>query len=231
MSRPTPEPDPPEASVGEAPEEALRWLEALAAEPESLARLDHETLLRIREATSRIAFPSRNDRKRFQRERRKKSRNVKRKQDEAVLAATSNRALKRSLKFPTAPPELDISDEARALLEKQAEAGRETAELEGARLFEERSCYVCKEPYTQPHPHYDSMCPVCADLNWQKRNQTADLTGRVALVTGSRVKIGYEAALMLLRAGATVVATTRFPVDSAKRFAAEEDYEEFRDRL
>jgi NAD(P)-dependent dehydrogenase (short-subunit alcohol dehydrogenase family) len=75
------------------------------------------------------------------------------------------------------------------------------------------------------------MCPACAEFNWAKRHQTADLTGRFALITGARVKIGYEAALMLLRAGATVVATTRFAHDAALRFAAEDDFDELADRL
>jgi NAD(P)-dependent dehydrogenase (short-subunit alcohol dehydrogenase family) len=75
------------------------------------------------------------------------------------------------------------------------------------------------------------MCEPCADLNWRKRNQTADLRGRVAIVTGARVKIGYQAAIALLRAGARVVVTTRFPRDAAARYAAEPDFEAFRERL
>ena len=94
-----------------------------------------------------------------------------------------------------------------------------------------RNCYVCKAEFTKLHFFYDSMCPNCADLNYQKRFQTADLTGQVALITGSRLKIGYHATLMLLRAGATVIATTRFPVDSALRFSKEEDFAKWRDRL
>ena len=71
---------------------------------------------------------------------------------------------------------------------------------------------------------YDTMCPCCAELNYQKRFQTADLTGQVALITGSRLKIGYQAALMMLRSGATVIATTRFPKDSALRYSKEKDF-------
>ncbi len=47
-----------------------------------------------------------------------------------------------------------------------------------------------------------------------------DLTGRVAIVTGARVKIGYQAAILLLRAGARVIVTTRFPHDAAARLRA-----------
>ncbi len=94
-----------------------------------------------------------------------------------------------------------------------------------------RNCYVCKAEYTTPHRYYDSMCVPCGDFNYAKREQTADLAGRCALVTGARVKIGYQAALKLLRAGAQVIVTTRFPVDAAARYAREPDYADFRERL
>jgi hypothetical protein len=69
------------------------------------------------------------------------------------------------------------------------------------------------------HPFYDQLCPVCAEFNFRKRTETADLRGRVALLTGGRVKIGYQAGLKLLRAGAQLIVTTRFPRDSAVRYA------------
>ena len=94
-----------------------------------------------------------------------------------------------------------------------------------------RNCYVCKAEYTKLHFFYDSMCATCADLNYAKRFQTANLEGQVAVITGSRLKIGYQATVMMLRAGARVIATTRFPVDSALRFAKESDYHVWRDRL
>ena len=55
-----------------------------------------------------------------------------------------------------------------------------------------RNCYVCKKEYTKLHHFYDTMCDECGDLNYMKRFQTADLTGQVAVVTGSRLKIGYH---------------------------------------
>ncbi|MBT4173741.1 MAG: SDR family oxidoreductase [Candidatus Marinimicrobia bacterium] len=94
-----------------------------------------------------------------------------------------------------------------------------------------RNCYVCKEVFTTLHHFYDTMCATCGDFNYTKRFQTADLTGQVALVTGSRLKIGYHITLMMLRAGATVIATTRFPVDSSLRYAKEEDFETWGHRL
>ncbi|WP_070786716.1 SDR family oxidoreductase [Flavobacterium crassostreae] len=94
-----------------------------------------------------------------------------------------------------------------------------------------RNCYVCKTPFTQMHHFYDSMCANCGDFNYAKRFQTANVAGQVAVVTGSRLKIGYHITLMLLRAGATVIATTRFPVDSALRFGKEPDFVDWGHRL
>ncbi|MDF1838473.1 MAG: oxidoreductase, partial [Planctomycetota bacterium] len=128
-------------------------------------------------------------------------------------------------------PKLEISSEHRRLLEQQSDDATQTRPSAPRHLEHERDCYICKEPFTQLHHHYDSMCPACAELNWIKRHQTADLTGRVALVTGSRVKIGYEICLFLLRAGARVLATTRFPADSARRFSGEVDFADWEGRL
>ena len=94
-----------------------------------------------------------------------------------------------------------------------------------------RNCYVCKELFTKLHHFYDTMCSDCGDFNYAKRYQTSNLKGQVAVITGSRLKIGYHITLMLLKAGATVVATTRFPVDSALRFSKEEDFADWGHRL
>ena len=95
----------------------------------------------------------------------------------------------------------------------------------------ERACYVCKKPFATMHRYYDSMCEACGDFNYAKREQTADLTGHYSLVTGARVKIGFQASLKLLRAGAHVTVTTRFPVDAAHRYSRELDFPAFRERL
>ena len=92
-------------------------------------------------------------------------------------------------------------------------------------------CYVCKQKYTVIHHFYDQLCPECAEFNFRKRTEVADLRGRVALLTGGRVKIGYQAGLKLLRCGAHVIVTTRFPRDSAQRYAREPDFADWADRL
>lgn len=115
-------------------------------------------------------------------------------------------------------------------------AARETAALAGGegdapRTRRTRACYVCKQPYRQIHAFYHLLCPACGDASAAMRDQPLDLTGRVALITGARIKIGYATALRCLRAGAEVIATTRFPADAARRYAAEPDAGQWRDRL
>jgi NAD(P)-dependent dehydrogenase (short-subunit alcohol dehydrogenase family) len=93
------------------------------------------------------------------------------------------------------------------------------------------TCYICKADYTQVHFFYHLLCPECADFNYRMRHLHADLTGRTALVTGGRVKIGFQTVLRLLRDGAKVIVTTRFPHSAARRFHAEADSAEWADRL
>ncbi|KAL6059564.1 Oxidoreductase, variant 2 [Balamuthia mandrillaris] len=99
------------------------------------------------------------------------------------------------------------------------------------RLRVKKSCYICKNRFDLVHRFYDQLCPDCAELNYQKRNQVCDLTGKVALLTGGRIKIGFEVGLKLLRFGATLIVTTRFPKDCYVRYAKEADFEEWKDRL
>ncbi len=94
-----------------------------------------------------------------------------------------------------------------------------------------RPCYVCHQPFIRVHFFYDSLCPPCADHSYEKRQATADLTGRIALVTGGRIKIGFQVALKLLRTGARVLATTRFVNDALRRYAREPDFASWQERL
>jgi NAD(P)-dependent dehydrogenase (short-subunit alcohol dehydrogenase family) len=102
---------------------------------------------------------------------------------------------------------------------------------EPPRTDAERHCYVCKRKYVEVHHFYDQLCLACAEISFAKRTETADLHGRVALLTGGRVKIGYQAGIKLLRAGASLIVTTRFPRDAALRYSQEPDADEWRDRL
>ncbi|MFC5751538.1 SDR family NAD(P)-dependent oxidoreductase [Actinomadura rugatobispora] len=94
-----------------------------------------------------------------------------------------------------------------------------------------RHCYVCKAAYRELHPEYHMLCPECAEQNLARRFARCDLRGRRAVVTGGRVKIGFQVALKLLRDGAEVLVTTRFPRDAARRFAEVPDAADWLDRL
>ncbi len=160
---------------------------------------------------------TRPNRDEFQRRRKDAKKATKRKQiekDKHARKITGIRSAREATIF-TAPKLL-----AAALLPE------DTPELESP-----RNCYVCKTVYTKLHHFYDTMCTNCGDLNYAKRFQTTDLSNQIAVITGSRLKIGYHITLMLLRSGATVIATTRFPADSAIRFAKEADYNQWKDRL
>ena len=95
----------------------------------------------------------------------------------------------------------------------------------------QQACYICKVRFSERHHFYSHLCPACAALNFEKRNQTRDMTGRVCLVTGARVKIGFQVALKFLRMGARVLVTSRFPRDALGRYATETDAAEWMDRL
>ena len=94
-----------------------------------------------------------------------------------------------------------------------------------------RVCGVCKRNYEGVHHFYHELCVPCGDFNHEKRHRAADLSGQVALLTGGRVRIGYQIALRLLRCGAECHVTSRFVADAALRFSLEHDYEEWRENL
>jgi NAD(P)-dependent dehydrogenase (short-subunit alcohol dehydrogenase family) len=109
-----------------------------------------------------------------------------------------------------------------------------TSETKGAlagTLIQPRACYVCKERYREVDAFYHQLCPACAALHHERRDARTDLTGRRALLTGGRAKIGMHIALRLLRDGAHTTITTRFPNDAARRFTAMPDSDEWIDRL
>ncbi|BCJ67402.1 SDR family NAD(P)-dependent oxidoreductase [Polymorphospora rubra] len=101
----------------------------------------------------------------------------------------------------------------------------------GGTLVRARNCYVCKSAYREVDADYHLMCPDCAAENRLRRHARCDLSGRTAVVTGGRVKIGFHTVLKLLRDGADVIVTTRFPRDAARRYAAVADFADWADRL
>lgn len=98
-------------------------------------------------------------------------------------------------------------------------------------LLRSSKCYICKTNYHELDQHYHMLCPACAKYNHEKRNQRADLNNHVVLITGGRIKIGYAMVLKLLRDGARVIATTRFPHKAVKEISRELDFHKFKDRI
>lgn len=198
-------------------EHCLYVLEKLNADSGQFIALPEEKRVALLKAAGMLSRPDRDEVRKRHKLSKQYQRQLQVQRDREARAATGIRSARTATVF-TAPKQIaDVSQ----LDELQAEQVLSSA----------RNCYVCKKEYTHLHHFYDAMCKECGDLNYLKRFQTADLTGQVALITGSRLKIGYQATLMMLRAGATVVATTRFPVDSALRFSKEEDFNTWGHRL
>lgn len=103
--------------------------------------------------------------------------------------------------------------------------------IENRTLKKSIRCYVCKEQFQELHFFYHLLCPNCAEKNHQNRSLSANLNGRIALITGGRIKIGFETALKLLRDGAKVIVTSRFPKDTAQRYAQQPDFKQWKDQL
>ncbi len=195
-------------------ENCLKMLERISEKSEHLTFLNEEQRVRLLKSSGLISRPSKEEIRKRQKDvkefRRKNIQSV----NKSARKITGIRSAREAAIF-VAPGQITNMG-----------PGREDLEFATP-----KDCYVCKTLYTSVHHFYDSMCKTCGDFNYQKRFQSADLTGQVALITGSRLKIGYHTTLMLLRAGATVIATTRFPVDSAIRFSKEADFYIWKDRL
>jgi NAD(P)-dependent dehydrogenase (short-subunit alcohol dehydrogenase family) len=193
----------------------VRVLRAIEADRSHLTRLTQEQRRELLTLAGLVAKPERHDLVKMAKAFRRAEREAAKERDRKVIEQTGLRVQRRSDVYaplwlePPKPEDLGDRPE----------------------LHQERSCYVCKKPFVKMHRYYDSMCHECGDFNYAKREQTADLSGHYALVTGARVKIGFQASLKLLRAGAHVVVTTRFPIDAADRYSKEPDFAAFRDRL
>lgn len=204
-------------------EECVRVLESIADDFTALADVDSQLRTRLSIAAGRVSRPERDQQRALSRAVNKSRKRQRRAADEALLAQTTIRRIRSEPVYLTPP-----ASDAFALSSGLESPATET---EPRVLQEERVCYVCKKPFRELHHFYDQLCAPCAEFNFGKRRQSADLHGRVAYVTGARVKIGYQAAIKLLRAGAKVIVSTRFPRDAAARYAREEDFEAWRKRL
>ena len=199
---------------------AADLLEQLVADRSLLADIPEADRNRLLNAAGRVSRPDALGRRQLLKVVKRKKRAEKVQREESVLAATGIRTLRRQPVFITSPNVFPPkSDE----LLTSGDPPFETNDP--------RKCYVCKKQFSTIHHFYDRLCSSCADENFAKRTELADLSGRVALLTGGRVKIGYQAGIKLLRSGARLIVTTRFPRDSAARYARESDFGDWGDRL
>lgn len=199
---------------------ALHLLEKAAADRSVLAELSPEEYSRFLKAAGEVFLPNPKEKRRFIKTRIRQQKAEKLRREQQVLNRTGIRQLRRQSVFTTPNP-----------LPAPTFQPEEVADSDFRDHCETQHCYVCKRHYTELHHFYDQLCPECASLNYRKRTESADLSGRVALLTGGRVKIGYQAGIRLLRSGAYVIVTTRFPRDCAARYAREPDFAQWGHRL
>jgi NAD(P)-dependent dehydrogenase (short-subunit alcohol dehydrogenase family) len=211
--------------------ETIDLLESIAADRSVLAGVPDEERRRLLQAVANVYSPDRIERRRMSKivDRQRKAARVK--GDQQVLHETGIRSLRRKPVFhtPNVFPTVSIADGFQPEDIHDAQSREPKAQSPASK--ELQHCYVCKQKYSVIHHFYDQLCPSCAQVNFTKRTELADLHGRVALLTGGRVKIGYQAGLKLLRCGAHLIVTTRFPRDSATRYAREPDFSEWGHRL
>ncbi len=197
--------DAPDAPIRLAPDDVATAVRVLGLAPTlDVDDPDFETLKR---AASLLY-------KRLKKDRRNAKTWAERKADRQVIESTATGSA------------LRIDDETRGIPLVSSARGAFAGELVNA-----RGCYICKSDYTLVDAFYHWLCPACAASSHAKRDQRTDLTGKRALLTGGRAKIGMYIALRLLRDGAHTTITTRFPKDAMRRFAAMEDSADWIDRL
>lgn len=168
---------------------------------------DHPDSITVQRAVGRMF-------KHLKQQRRAAARQAKLAADRAVVAATATGSPHR------------IDDETAGIPISSATTGSTAGTL-----LRPRGCYICKEKYTRVDAFYHQLCPDCAAMSHRRRDARTDLSGRRALLTGGRAKIGMYIALRLLRDGAHTTITTRFPNDAIRRFAAQPDSADWLHRL
>ena len=208
---------------------AVEILEEIGEDRSVLSHVDPEDQRRLIHAAGKVWAPDETRRRQLTRALAKKRKAEAARRKEETLNETGIRTLRRRPTFTTPnvyPPELPGAARPALLGAEEPPGTGASAEDVGP-----QHCYVCKNAFTELHHFYDQMCPTCAELNYRKRGELADLRGRVALLTGGRVKIGYQAGIKLLRCGAELIVTTRFPQDAAARYSKEEDFADWGHRL
>ncbi|MBA3328497.1 MAG: short-chain dehydrogenase, partial [Solirubrobacterales bacterium] len=151
-------------ATGIDPAELEVCLRVLAAA--ELLAAEHPDAVAIRRATGRIF-------KMLKRARRVERRDAISAADRAVVAATATGSVQRV-------------DDGTAGISLVATVSGALA----GRFVRPRPCYICKQDYTDVDAFYHQLCPACATINRGHRDARTNLTGRRALLTGGRAKIG-----------------------------------------
>jgi NAD(P)-dependent dehydrogenase (short-subunit alcohol dehydrogenase family) len=224
-----PQPPLPEDDLVQRLRAATDLLEQLAEDARIATALPPADRERLFQAVARVHHPDHTERRKKRRAAARQRQAAQVHESDAILHETGIRALRRKPVFTApaffapvgfTPQDITGQEDAPAIAGQEIRASTAL-----------QHCYVCKAKYQLIHHFYDQLCPTCAELNFSKRTELADLHGRVALLTGGRVKIGYQTGLKLLRSGAHLIVTTRFPRDSAMRYAKEPDFEAWGHRL
>src|SRR5687767_12118950 len=209
--------DRPDPSFEDRVKAATELLEAVSANRRMLDGLTPDEKTRFLRAVAQAHAPNRVQRRRAS----AAVRFARAERDEAVRGVTGIRELRKRPVVTTPnvfpPPAFEPQDQ--------------HGDSDVREAIEPQHCYICKEKFVTIHHFYDQLCPQCAAFNFAKRTELADLSGRVALLSGGRVKIGYQAGLKLLRCGAHLIVTTRFPREAATRYASEPDFGRWSHRL
>ena len=95
------------------------------------------------------------------------------------------------------------------------------------------NCYICKHKLgiNDVHEHYGNLCKKCGDYNYSFRTMKLYFSGRIAIVTGGRIKIGLEIVKKLLSYGCKVITTSRFPKHTLFIYKEDPDYEIWKNNL
>ncbi|KAF2136507.1 uncharacterized protein K452DRAFT_292356 [Aplosporella prunicola CBS 121167] len=148
--------------------------------------------------------------------------------------ADAIKEIERRLKASTKEPSNSKPDHLHGMPEPKTTSTLRAAIPRGYTI-RKRLCYICRCKFTVPHSTYLALCEPCGTFNLANSNislpNALDLTGKTALVTGGRVNLGYHTALRLLRCGAKVIVSSRYPRDTSTRYACEADSSAWKNRL
>ncbi|MFT6813969.1 MAG: NAD(P)-dependent dehydrogenase (short-subunit alcohol dehydrogenase family) [Gammaproteobacteria bacterium] len=214
----------PDDNVREQLLGAMDVLRSVIAAPELLEQLDAQEKAAFFNAAGDVFYPDPEIRRRRTKLLQQQRRQDRVRADEQTLDETGIRTLRSRPVFTT--PDVFAPDDF-----EQSHVDDRSDEAPFRETLDKQHCYVCKVRYRKIHHFYDQLCPACATLNFAKRGELADMSAMVVLLTGGRVKIGYQAGIKLLRCGAELIVATRFPRDAAARYAAEPDFADWGHRL